>query len=514
MNLAKNIKIGIEDALLGEDVTNSEASMVINTNVSSVRIANMMRASVRNLNESVARLSSGSRIVNPADDAAGLAVATKFTSQVHRIDAARNSAANTLSFVQTADGYMQKVEKAFSRMGELAALARDRTKSATDLENYNKEFQDLKKFIIDVQGKQMNGRNLFQGESIAVTNGAFGETYSFNTTDLTVNNYARAVDGCPLTPPPFTWEVSKDVWVLSKSGYLLREDAYKITQAYYTVQSGNNIWQLSNNAWYKAGTGWSATDNGGTKYNSGALVKLGNGINHDIQSQLGAGAANYFSATSFITKTNPVSTPPSGNIEASDIQAHAANTFSTIDPAGMGSSIAPTSVFYQQGSFTTINPSPLLSTNISAGGVVAVNPKTSGGSGEDNSATLYAAGSTVTSDPTDSDVDPDAEETSESHVMTSSGAYWAIKKIKNAMQQLSTDRASSGSVMGRLHRINDQLGLLRDNLNHAISRIRDTNVAAETTRFARHQILVNTSTDMLKQANIVPQHALRLILGL
>ena len=68
--------------------------------------------------------------------------------------------------------------------------------------------------------------------------------------------------------------------------------------------------------------------------------------------------------------------------------------------------------------------------------------------------------------------------------------------------------------MGRLHRINDQLGLLRDNLNHAISRIRDTNVAAETTRFARHQILVNTSTDMLKQANIVPQHALRLILGL
>ena len=119
----------------------------------------MMRASVRNLNDSVARLSSGSRIVNPADDAAGLAVATKFTSQVHRLDAARNSAANTLSFVQTADGYMQKVEKALRRMGELGTLARDGTKSSTDLENYNKEFQDLKKFIIDVQSKQMNGRN-------------------------------------------------------------------------------------------------------------------------------------------------------------------------------------------------------------------------------------------------------------------------------------------------------------------------------------------------------------------
>mgnify|MGYP002018795313 FL=1 len=82
------------------------------------------------------------------------------------------------------------------------------------------------------------------------------------------------------------------------------------------------------------------------------------------------------------------------------------------------------------------------------------------------------------------------------------------------MEQLSTDRASSGSVMGRLHRINDQLGLLRENLDQTVSRIRDTNVAAESTRFAHHQILMNSSTEMLKQANIVPQHALRLILGL
>ena len=99
--------------------------MVINTNVTSASIATMMRASVRNLNNSVARLSSGSRILNPADDAAGLAVVTKFTSQMHRLDAARNGVANTLSFVQTADGFMQKVDKALRRLGELATLAMD-----------------------------------------------------------------------------------------------------------------------------------------------------------------------------------------------------------------------------------------------------------------------------------------------------------------------------------------------------------------------------------------------------
>ena len=101
----------------------------------------MMRSSVGNMNDSLARLSSGSRMLNPADDAAGLAVATKFTSQIHRLDAARNVVANTLSFIQTADGYMQKIEKAINRMGELAALANDVTKSASDLENYNFEFR-------------------------------------------------------------------------------------------------------------------------------------------------------------------------------------------------------------------------------------------------------------------------------------------------------------------------------------------------------------------------------------
>jgi flagellin len=467
------------------------------------------------LNNSVARLSSGSRILNPADDAAGLAVATKFTSQIHRLDAARNSLANTLSYVQTADGYMQKIDKVLSRMGELATLAMDETKSSTDRENYNLEFQDLKTFVRDVQGKKMNGLNLFQGETVAVTNGAFGQTYSFDTTDLTVDAYAKAVDEEVFSPPPFTWEVTKDVWTTSKAGYMLREDAYKITQTYYTVtSSGNDISQLTSNAWYKAATGWSATDNGGTKYNSGALVKLGNGIDHEISAQLGSGAVNYINASSFIAKTNPATannTPPNGNIEASDIQTNAANTFTTIDPLGMPSTLTPTFTAYQKGSFTTINPSPVYSTNISIGDVVAVNPITSG---EDASATLYTAGSDITTDPTDYDVDPDAEEVSPSHVLTSSGGKWAIRKVKTALEQLSTDRASSGSVMGRLHRINDQLGLLRENLDQSVSRIRDTNVAAESTRFARHQILMNSSTEMLKQANIVPQHALRLILGL
>jgi len=491
------------------------AGFVINTNTTSVKVANLMRSSVRKMNESLARLSSGSRIMNPADDAGGLAVATKFTSQTHRIDTVRNTLANTQSFVQTADGYLQRISTALTRMGELGALARDATKSSSDLAAYNFEFQDLKKFIRGSQDRQMNGQNLFAGDSIAVVHDAKGQTFSFDTTDLKAFNYSNVVDGDIYTPPPFTWETTKDVWTVSKDGYMLREDANMVTQAYWTMKPNLTIFYLKADAWYKAGTGWAATDNGGTKYNSGSFIKEGAvaghpDIQHDIITQLGFTAADAYYDTTFLSKSNPVSTG-NGNIEASDVIANAKDTFTTIDPSFMDSAIVPTNSLYQKGSFTTVNPSPVLSKTLLAGGVVAVNPISSG---EDSAATFYAAGSEITTDPTDYDVDPNAVETSKSHVLTASGAYWAIQKVKTALGQISTDRASMGSVMGRLGRTSEQLGVLRENLDQAISRIRDTNVAQEATRFAKHKILTESSINMLKQANILPQHALRLILSL
>ena len=295
---------GILGALLWGIAFLEMSGLVVNTNTTSVKVANLMRSSVLKMNESLARLSSGSRIMNPADDAAGLAVATKFTSQTHRIDAVRNTLANTQSFVQTADGYLQRVSTALSRMGEIGALAQDSTKSSSDLAAYNYEFQELKKLVRDTQDRQMNGQNLFAGESLAVVHDSKGRTFSFDTTDLKAFNYSNAVDGEIYSPPPFTWETTKDVWTVSKDGYMLREDAYKITQAYWTMEPNLTIFYLNANAWYKTGTGWSATDNGGTKYNSGSFIKEGAvaghpNIQHDIISQLG------FAAPPFSARATP-----------------------------------------------------------------------------------------------------------------------------------------------------------------------------------------------------------------
>jgi len=75
--------------------------MVINTNTSAQVSANNLQASSTALSRSLARLSSGSKIVNPSDDAAGLAVATRLDAQVKRLGAANSNVGNAVSFTQT-----------------------------------------------------------------------------------------------------------------------------------------------------------------------------------------------------------------------------------------------------------------------------------------------------------------------------------------------------------------------------------------------------------------------------
>jgi len=121
------------------------------------------------LSKSLARLSSGSKIVSPEDDAAGLAVSTRFDAQVNRLRAANSNVGNAISFSQTQDGYLQKVGKALDRMSELAVLSQDVTKTDNDRTLYNQEYQKLNTYIGDVAGKKFNGIDLFSSTDLNVT---------------------------------------------------------------------------------------------------------------------------------------------------------------------------------------------------------------------------------------------------------------------------------------------------------------------------------------------------------
>ena len=169
--------------------------MVINTNISAATSARQLSTSSDLLSKSLARLSSGSRIVSPADDAAGLAVSTRFDAQINRLNAANNNVSNAVSFNQTQDGFLQKVGKALDRMSELSMLAQDSTKSSGDLALYQKEFTKLGSYINDLATKDFNGVSLFSGAGLNVTTDSDGKQLATTGVDLSASSYTTATSG-------------------------------------------------------------------------------------------------------------------------------------------------------------------------------------------------------------------------------------------------------------------------------------------------------------------------------
>jgi flagellin len=136
-------------------------SVVINTNYAATAAANNLAASNLNLQRSLNRLSSGSKIVSPSDDAGGLAVSMKISAEATRLGASSTNMANEVSFFQTQDGALKVVGKILDRMSELSTLYTDKTKSASDILNYATEFDSLSAELGNIKLAQFNGIALF-----------------------------------------------------------------------------------------------------------------------------------------------------------------------------------------------------------------------------------------------------------------------------------------------------------------------------------------------------------------
>ena len=159
--------------------------MVINTNLPALTSARLLSQSSNQLSKSLERLSSGSKIVSPEDDAAGLAVSMNLTAQIGRISAAKSNLGNAVSYSQTQDGFLQKVGDALDRMGQLALMAEDKTKSATDLNDYDAEFSKLAAYINDLASKDFNGVLLFNNTPLTVTSDSEGNPVTLTAVDGT-----------------------------------------------------------------------------------------------------------------------------------------------------------------------------------------------------------------------------------------------------------------------------------------------------------------------------------------
>ena len=166
--------------------------MVINTNIPALSATSNLQTSSAMLSKSLARLSSGSKIVNPSDDAAGLAVSSRLDAQIKRIDAAKSNVGNAISFTQTQDGFLKKIAKAFDRLSELSILAQDVTKSDADRTLYNAEFQQLSAYITNTATKDFDGVSLFSSAALAVTVDSEGNSFTMNGVDISIAAYTNA----------------------------------------------------------------------------------------------------------------------------------------------------------------------------------------------------------------------------------------------------------------------------------------------------------------------------------
>jgi flagellin len=191
-------------------------SVVINTNTPASLASYNLSTTNANLQRSLNRLSSGSRINSSFDDAGGLAVSMKLSASIRRTDATLANVQNSLAFLQTQDGVLKNADKVLNRMSELATLAQDVTKTTNDLALYNTELGQLKEQLNLMVGEMFNGISLFSaggaGLSVASTLGVVtshdglqsvgitqadlshvsGNVGSTATTGMIINNYAGA----------------------------------------------------------------------------------------------------------------------------------------------------------------------------------------------------------------------------------------------------------------------------------------------------------------------------------
>jgi flagellin len=136
-------------------------SVVINTNSAATSAAYNLSNTNVNLQRSLNRLSSGSRINSSYDDAGGLAVSMKMSASIRRTDATLANVNNSIAFLQTQDGVIKTADKVLNRMSELATLAQDVTKTTQDLALYNTELTQLKGQLNLMLEEKFNGISLF-----------------------------------------------------------------------------------------------------------------------------------------------------------------------------------------------------------------------------------------------------------------------------------------------------------------------------------------------------------------
>ena len=485
---------------------------IINTNIASLNAQRNLNSSQSALQTSLQRLSSGLRINSAKDDAAGLAISERFTTQIRGLNQAARNANDGISLSQTGEGALGELTSNLQRIRELAVQSANATNSASDRAALDLEVQQrLSEIDRTAVQTSFNGRKILDG---SFGNAAFqiganvGETISVNlTTSMRTNQIGQiatatgtAVSVNALTDGGLTIAIGTGtalavgasvagiaagqtadsafakVNAINAAGVTgLTATAANTSTATFSTITGAT---LGNGTGFVAGT-YSLTVNGTTIYNAQTLGDGGSLTGSDVAAQI-----NLFSNTTGVSANFSGGNLTLNSTDGRNIvtaETVALGTAGGTGTAGSGTGIDATQEGILRGSISLS-----ATENITMTGQFAD----------------IGQANTISKDTTT---------LATQNVLTVAAANSTIQRIDAALTSVSTLRSTFGAVQNRFESVISSLAATSENLTASRSRIQDTDFAAETAQLTRNQILQQAGTAMLAQANQLPNNVLTLL---
>jgi len=510
-------------------------AQMINTNIASLNAQRNLNSSQGALSTALQRLSSGLRINSAKDDAAGLAISSRMTSQINGLNQASRNANDGISLAQTAEGALGQISDNLQRMRELAVQAANGTNSASDRTAIQSEISQLQQEINRVaQTTSFNGTTLLDG---TLNNAQFQVGANANQTiNASIGNaQANAIGNNSVVATAATAattltesKISTVSQTIPANNFLAQAltisgngSTVTIPNTTLTVGlSGKAIVDAVNNAAGTTGVTATATTTavlGGFAVGNvslklyGAPTSAGAANPVTVSAALATttdvgGLASAINAQSGVTGITAVADTTLGkitltqsqgyNIGVSNLIAGATQTVTGYTSAGVaGTAVtllatgnaADSAVVGAKVSFSAPT-SFTVTTNVAASGIFAAT--TASGS------TLSAVSSIDVTSLT---------------AGIPSGANSAIAVLDSALSNINSSRASLGAMQNRFSSAVTNLQTTAENLTASRSRIQDADFASETGALTRAQILQQAGTAMLAQANAVPNGVLTLL---
>jgi flagellin len=481
------------------------------TNTSSLNAQRNLTKSSNDLATSMERLSSGMRINSAKDDAAGLQIANRLTSQINGLGVAQRNANDGISIAQTAEGAMSTSTDILQRMRELALQSANGSNSSDDRAALQKEVGALQSELTRISettsfGGQKLLNGTFSGKEFQVGANA-NETITMSMNNIAADSLGNeAFDGAGAVGGKAVQQSINANGTLVETDLVISANGGDSTTAigYAANSSSASVAAAINTATTAAGVGVKATVENDISISFTAL-NTGDDLALTLNSTtVNLGSVDADDLSSLAAKINESGSGITATVDPDDASVLKLSSnddifIDSVSSAGDGA----TSITSADGTVAAFADDD----DTIAVGQVKLSGNdgftvTNGATTVDNDM-LGIAQATVANSALDSVEDVD--------LSTQSGSQDALGVIDAALASIDGSRADLGALQNRFDYTISNLSNIQENLSASRGRIQDTDFAVETANLTKNQILQQAGTSILSQANQLPQAALSLL---